>query len=277
LLVAYAAVLLFLALGALLFSRLLELRHRAVNEKLINAQLELRVVERTAQLEAANRELEGFSYSVSHDLRSPVRAINSFAQMLREDLGTSVSEESRRMLKVISDNSLKLGKLIEGLLEFARLGRAAIHAADVDMGALAAEVVEEYKDVDAHAVRYEIATMPGARCDPVLMRQVWINLIGNAIKFSGRRDDARIEIGGSQAEGECVYYVRDNGAGFDMAYYKQLFGMFHRLHGDKEFQGTGIGLSIVQRVVDRHGGRVWAESKVGEGATFFFALPGVVA
>jgi signal transduction histidine kinase len=240
----------------------------------LNTDLERRVAERTAQLEAANREIDSFSYSVSHDLRAPLRAIDGYAQILGEDYSDRLDDEGRRLLGVVRDRAQRMGDLIDELLLFSRLGRGPLATTRIDMDALVRGVVEELDAGGAGSrPRIEIGTLPAASGDSALVRQVWMNLISNAIKFSRKREDAQIAVSASNAHGEQVYCVRDNGAGFDMAYYDKLFGVFQRLHGPDEFPGTGVGLAIVQRVVARHGGRVWAESKVGEGAVFYFSLP----
>ena len=231
------------------------------------ADLERRVSERTRDLEHANKELASFSYSVSHDLRSPLRAVDGYARMLEEDYGERLDDEGRRLLGVVRDSSRRMGQLIDDLLNFARLGRQVPAKQALDMTALAREVAEE-------AGRgVEVASLPPCEGDRGLLRQVWANLIGNAVKYSSKRADARVEVGGRREAGENVYWVRDNGAGFDMRYAAKLFGVFQRLHGDHEFPGTGVGLAIVERVITRHGGRVWAEGRPEEGACFYFSLP----
>ncbi|HXU43294.1 MAG TPA: MASE4 domain-containing protein [Burkholderiales bacterium] len=235
------------------------------------AELETRVLERTAELEAVNKELSSFSYSVSHDLRAPLRAVDGYALMLEEDYAARLDDEGRRLLTVIRGSAGRMGNLIDDLLSFSRLGRQALMRQTVDSAALVREVVEELRE--GHRAHIEIGSLERAQGDRALLKQVWVNLVGNAIKYSGKRDAPRVEIG-SQVEGEeSIYWVRDNGAGFDMRYAAKLFGVFQRLHSNEEFAGTGVGLAIVQRVVTRHGGRVWAEGKPGEGACFFFSLP----
>jgi light-regulated signal transduction histidine kinase (bacteriophytochrome) len=235
------------------------------------AELEDTVRRRTEALQAANKELEGFSYSVSHDLRAPLRAVDGYARMLEEDYAGRLDEEGRRLLSVVRQSSTRMGQLIDDLLQFSRLGRQEPARQPVDMAGLAREVAAELKNGSSASI--EIGELPRATVDRALMRQVWANLVGNALKYSGKREDARIEIGGRRNGGENVYWVRDNGVGFDMRYVDKLFGVFQRLHRSEEFEGTGVGLAIVQRVVGRHGGRVWAESKPGDGACFHFALP----
>ena len=235
------------------------------------AELEATVRRRTAALETANAELESFSYSVSHDLRAPLRAVDGYARMLEEDYAAHLDEEGRRLLSVVRQSSQRMGRLIDDLLAFSRLGRQEPSKQLVDMAELATEVVNELRDGSSASV--QLAELPRARADRALMRQVWFNLVGNALKYSAKRNDARIEIGGRREAGENLYWIRDNGVGFDMRYVGKLFGVFQRLHRSDEFDGTGVGLAIVQRVVARHGGRVWAEGKPGDGACFHFSLP----
>jgi PAS domain S-box-containing protein len=226
-------------------------------------------------LENANKELEAFSYSVSHDLRAPLRAIDGFSQVLLEEYSNKVDDEGQRFLRIIRANSQKMGQLINDLLAFSRLSRQALNLAFVDMDTLAGEAVEEQKTaVPDRTVNWKVDRLPPAYGDRSMIRQVLVNLVANAVKFTRPREDAEIEIGARSEKAENVYYVKDNGVGFDMQYYGKLFGVFQRLHRDEEFEGTGVGLAIAQRVVHRHGGRIWAESKPGAGATFFFALPG---
>jgi signal transduction histidine kinase len=235
------------------------------------AELEARVSSRTAELEVSNNELESFSYSVSHDLRAPLRAVDGYARMLEEDHAARLDDEGKRLLSVVRAASTRMGLLIDDLLAFSRLGRQQPARRTLDMTALAREVIAELNA--AGLARISLSALPQAAADAALLKQVWSNLISNALKYSGKRPDASVEIGGRQAPGENVYWVRDNGVGFDMRYVDKLFAVFQRLHRAEEFPGTGVGLAIVQRVVARHGGRVWAESKPGEGACFYFALP----
>lgn len=236
------------------------------------AELEERVRERTAELEAANAELESFSYSVSHDLHSPLRAVGGYALMLEEDYGAGLDAEGLRLIGVIRANAALMAQLIDDLLRLSQFGRKALAPGMLDMRALAGEVVAEL--AARHPVaRVSVGSLPPAWGDRALLRQVWVNLVGNALKYSARRDGARVEISGHDAGAEQHYRVQDNGAGFDMRYADKLFKVFQRLHHADEFEGTGVGLAIVQRVVLRHGGRVWAESQPGQGACFFFSLP----
>jgi signal transduction histidine kinase len=235
-------------------------------------ELERRVKLRTAELEAANKELEAFSYTVSHDLRAPLRAIDGFSRIFEEDYGRHVDEEGRRLLGVVRESSRRMGVLIDSLLAYSCLGRQALFPVQVDMRALAAEAWVEL-GADA-AVQCRLAQLPPARADRLLLKQVWLNLLSNAVKYSARRETPCIEVSGSRQNGEAVYCVSDNGAGFDMRYYRKLFGVFQRLHAEADFPGTGVGLASVARIVARHGGRVWAEGAVNAGARFFFSLPG---
>jgi len=238
----------------------------------LNAELEQRVRERTSELQIANRELESFSYSVSHDLRAPLRAIDGYGLMLEEDYAAGLDEEGRRLLGVVRESSKQMARLIDDLLAFSQVGRKEISRAQVDMDGLVREAVADAVPVDSKA-RVAIGALPPAACDRPLLRQVWTNLVGNALKYSGKRADPVIEIGGGTEGSEHIYWVRDNGSGFDMRYYGKLFGVFQRLHRAEEFEGTGVGLAIVQRIVVRHGGRVWAEGAIDQGACFRFSLP----
>ena len=240
----------------------------------LNEELEQRVRLRTVELEAANRELESFSYSVSHDLRAPLRAIIGFSSMLLEDYMDKLDEEGKRLLDVILKNTKKMGELIDDLLILSRVGRKEIETREIDMGRLAGEVFAEVKAfIPEREIQVNIKPLPPARGDSGLIHQVFFNLISNAVKFTRPGDKAIIEVGSCEDKKENIYYVKDNGIGFDMQYADKLFGAFQRLHSEKQFEGTGIGLAIVQRVIQRHDGRVWAEGRVNEGATFYFTLP----
>ncbi|MBI5822022.1 MAG: PAS domain S-box protein [Verrucomicrobia bacterium] len=240
----------------------------------LNADLERRVVERTTALEAANQELEAFSYSVSHDLRAPLRAINGFARVLAEDHAKQLDEEGQRTVGVICAETKRMDELIDDLLAFSRMSSQEMQPAEVDMSALAQAAFDKCAAQEpGRKLQFKLHPLPPAQGDSILMREVWINLISNAIKYTRQRDVAVIEIGGRAEDDTLFYHVKDNGAGFNMRYVQKLFGVFQRLHTMEEFEGTGVGLALVQRIVVRHGGRVWAEGKVNEGATFHFALP----
>jgi two-component system sensor kinase len=232
-------------------------------------ELEDKVAERTA-------ELESFSYSVSHDLRTPLRAIHGFARILLEDHNTKLDPEAQRLLGVIHQNTRRMGQLIDDLLAFSRFSRHSISRAPVDMTELTHAVVEDVRRAEAERnghFEIKIDTLQRAHGDRALLQQVISNLVQNAVKFTRGRTEPRIEVGSTPGRDETVYYVRDNGAGFDPRYRDKLFGVFQRLHSTEDFEGTGVGLAIVKRIVQRHGGRVWAEGKVGAGATFYFTLP----
>jgi light-regulated signal transduction histidine kinase (bacteriophytochrome) len=228
-----------------------------------------------AQLAASHKDLESFSYSVSHDLRAPLRAIDGFSRILLEEYADKLDDEGRRLLTVVGDNAQKMAQLINDILAFSRAGRAAINVSEINMEELAAEILDELKPAAAgRTVNFRIHPLPPARADRAMMRQVFTNLLSNAIKFTQTRGVANIEVSGHAAGEENIYLVKDDGVGFDPQYTHKLFGVFQRLHSAEEFEGTGIGLAIVKRIIDKHGGRVWAEPKPGEGAVFYFSVPG---
>lgn len=232
------------------------------------------VAETSRLLEQANAELESFSYSVSHDLRAPLRAINGFSLALLEDYGTTLPPDGQALLARVRENTKRMAQLIDDLLVFSRLGRKPLEMGLVDLASLTQSVVEEQRQAEPkRAIEVVVHALPATLGDAGLLRQALSNLIENAFKFTRRQPKARIEIGSRVEGAETVYYVRDNGAGFDMNYAERLFGVFQRLHRQDEFAGTGVGLATVQRIVNRHGGRIWAEARPNEGATFFFTLP----
>ncbi len=240
----------------------------------LNEELEERVKKRTAQLEATNKELEAFSYSVSHDLRTPLISIQAFSRLLAEKYGAHLDAKGLKFLGAIQKSGKEMDQLIKDLLALSHLKRRDFKPVEIDMSALAKDVFEELRVIAPdRKLRLSVNHPPPGTGDPSLVREVFMNLLSNAIKFTKKRDTAHIEVGGSAGDGENVYYVRDNGIGFDMADAEKLFGVFQRLHGADEYEGTGIGLAIVQRIIARHGGRVWAEGKVDESATFYFSLP----
>lgn len=227
------------------------------------------------ELLLSNKELESFSYSISHDLRTPIRAINSFTTIIQRKYLEKLDEEGKDLLNLIINESIRMGQLIDDLLSFARLGRKELHKSFTDMTALAKEAVNKVLSLEEVKFKAKITvkSMPPSFCDDSLMLQVFINLISNALKFSERKTNPLIEIGCSIQDNASFYYVKDNGVGFDMKFYDKLFGVFQRLHDIEDFKGTGIGLAIVQRIIIRHGGRVKAEGKINEGASFYFSLP----
>ena len=239
-----------------------------------SARIQVALQQRTAQLEAANGELEAFSYSVSHDLRAPLRHVQGYVEMLARDARDQLSDKSRRYLQTITDAAREMGELIDDLLAFSRMGRAEMQETAVDLAELVAEVRQGLQPaINGRDIRWKVAALPRVRCDAPMVRQVLLNLLDNAVKYTRPRPAAEIEIGCAGEEaGRIVFYVRDNGAGFDMQYAGKLFGVFQRMHRADEFEGTGIGLASVRRIITRHGGRTWAESRVNAGATFFFTL-----
>jgi PAS domain S-box-containing protein len=241
----------------------------------LNETLEQSVVARTAQLQEANKELQAFSYSVSHDLRAPLRHVLGFVDLLQREAGPTLSEESLRHLTTISAAAKRMGTLIDDLLAFSRVGRAALQKTSIDLDQLVQETVKEMEaDTKERTIVWKIEQLPSVWGDRSLLRMVLVNLISNAVKFSSARTEAKIEIGcGPDENDETVIFVRDNGAGFNPKYTKKLFGVFQRLHSHEEFEGTGIGLANVQRIIQRHGGRAWAEGVVDGGATFSFSIP----
>jgi signal transduction histidine kinase len=239
-----------------------------------NGMLFARLAEAYRNLGAVNRELEAFSYSVSHDLRAPLRAIDGYARMIEEDQAERLDDDGRRQLAVVREEALRMGRLIDGLLAFSKLGRQPIAATDVNSEALVDEILAALaRETDTSRVIVVRTALPRVRGDQTLLRQVWANLISNAVKYSGKREAPRIEIGSYAEGGMHVFYVKDNGAGFNMKYRDKLFGVFQRGHDENEFPGTGVGLAIVQKLVTRHGGSAWAQGVVDAGATFYFSLP----
>jgi signal transduction histidine kinase/DNA-binding response OmpR family regulator len=236
--------------------------------------LEQKVADRTARLKMLNAELETYSDSVSHDLRAPLRHIGGYLEMIRDDQGNALTDSSRRHLAVIADAARRMETLIEDLLEFSRMGRTELHHARVNMNRLAEEVRQELlPETKNRAILWDIGDLPEMNVDRALVKQVWSNLIGNALKYTRQRPRAEIRVGGVAGEGESIFFVEDNGVGFDMQDASKLFGAFQRLHRQDEFEGSGIGLANVRRIVERHGGRTWAKAEPDRGATFYFTLP----
>jgi signal transduction histidine kinase len=254
---------------------LMEIQAQDQAIKKLNAGLEQRVIERTSQLEAANKELEAFSYSISHDLRAPLRAMNGFAGIVLEDFGPQLPDEGRGYLERIRNGGQRMGELIDDLLSFSRLSRQPVRRQHMNSAQMVREALDELKpQQNGRQIEMRIGALPPCEADPVLLKQVWVNLLSNAIKYSRDRQPAVVEVGCTRENNMDVFFVRDNGAGFDMQYANKLFGVFQRLHRSDEFEGTGVGLAIVQRIVHRHGGRVWAEGQINRGATFYFTIKG---
>lgn len=245
------------------------------NQEIIsfNQQLEEKIGERTIELEKANKELEAFSYSVSHDLRSPLRALNAYSKMFEEDYAETLDADAKKLLENIQRNAKRMGVLIDDLLEFSKLGRKEIVRTNIEMNVLVKESLKEVVDGRETNASITIEDLPPCLADRALLYQVWINLISNAVKYSSKKQSPEIHIGTTLLNDQMVYYIKDNGAGFNMDYAKMLFKVFQRLHSPQEFEGTGIGLAIIARIIAKHGGSIWAEGEVDNGATFFFSIP----
>lgn len=239
-----------------------------------NQTLEQRVKNRTIELEAANKELESFSYSVSHDLRAPARAIHSYANVFLEDYANTLDDEGKRLINIILKNGKKMGLLIDDLLSFSQLGRKELIKTKLSMNDLVSGIWNElYRAEENRNIKFILQPLPDANAEKTTIQQVWVNLISNALKYTRNKNETIIEIFAKEKNGQIIYCIKDNGSGFDMKYYNKLFGVFQRLHSQEEFEGTGVGLAIVERIISKHGGKIWAESAVNEGATFYFSLP----
>lgn len=244
---------------------------RTIQLRLAAQELEQRVIERTEELQQVNRQLESFAYSVSHDLRAPLRHIDAFSHILMDDYSQALDEEARNLLHRIVAGCDNMGKLIDAILALSRTVRQPLNKMPVSMERLARETFAQYREqYEGKEISFTVAELPESQADPVLLRQVYANLIGNALKYSSRREVPRIEVGAFPDNGETVYFVRDNGVGFDMRYADKLFAVFQRLHNGSEYEGTGVGLAIAQNIIQRHGGKIWAEAEPDKGATFFF-------
>jgi light-regulated signal transduction histidine kinase (bacteriophytochrome) len=256
------------------FNEMLEqIQKRDTELQDVRDNLEQRVRERTAQLNAANAELEAFSYSVSHDLRAPLRHISSFARILSDECGAAMDQNARHYLERIQDGANNMAQLVEGLLKLGRIGRRELACVVTDLDSLVKDVlIDMQPEFEGRKIDWQIAGLPSIECDPSLVKQVFTNLLSNAVKYTRARETAVIEVGRIAEEEVPVFFVKDNGAGFDQRYAGKLFGVFERLHRADEFEGTGVGLSTVQRIVKKHGGEIWATAEVDKGATFFFAL-----
>ncbi len=271
--VAYVLAALLLLMAVYLAARVAGERQRVKEEGAIKAGLENRVAERTAQLETANRELEAFSYSIAHDLRAPLRAIDGFSRILVDEFSAALPAEGQRQLAVVRSNAQKMGRLIDDLLAFVQLTRQPLRRSAVDMRSLVRTCLDELSEErQSRAVEVTVAELPDAQADAALVKRVWLNLISNALKYTRKRPDASVRIGSRPEAAEVAYYVSDNGVGFDMEYVDKLFGVFQRLHRSEDYEGTGVGLAIVAHIVQRHGGRVWTHAEPGRGATFYFTL-----
>ena len=236
----------------------------------LNNELEKRVADRTRQLTEVNRNLESFTYTVSHDLRAPLRAISGYSSILLQDL-TDIPEKDRKYLESVRQNAHGMGRLIDDLLDFSKLGMHSLEKETVQPALIVRDILREVRtDPSVKNVEFKVGELPPCQADPALLKQVYANLISNALKFSGKREHPLVEIGSLTKDGHLVFFVRDNGIGFDMRYADKVFGVFQRLHNADEYEGTGVGLAIVQRIIEIHGGRIWVESGLDKGTTFYF-------
>jgi light-regulated signal transduction histidine kinase (bacteriophytochrome) len=240
----------------------------------LNEELEKRVKQRTEQLEAANKELEAFTYSVSHDLRAPLRSVHGFTKILLEDYESTLDDEGKRICGIISSSATQMGELIDDLLSFSRIGRSSLNPSEIDMKKMVMKIFEGMTSpAERKRIKLKTVKLHKAFGDVTLFGQVWTNLISNAMKYSSKKVISEISITSQLKYNRITYSIKDNGVGFDMNYKHKLFGVFQRLHSEAEFEGNGVGLAIVQRIILKHGGKVWAEGEVGKGATFYFSLP----
>lgn len=270
LLTAYALIGLISCALAYLILRFITERRQSENEI---RNLNKNLADRSLEVEAANKELEAFSYSVSHDLRAPLRAVDGFSRILLDEHASQLSEQGQRFLRRVRENAVNMGQLIDDLLTFSRLSRQPLKKQNVVTADLARQVLDELKqEQNGRRIDASVADLPQCEGDPKLLKQVFVNLLSNAFKYIRKREVARIEVGSENINGETVYFVKDNGAGFNMKYLDKLFAVFQRLHRSEEYEGTGVGLAIAQRVIHRHGGRIWAEAAIDKGASFYFTL-----
>jgi signal transduction histidine kinase len=241
--------------------------------RLENTELKLRLRQHAEALQKANQEFDSFAHSVSHDLRAPLRAIGGFSNILLKDFAPHIPDDARRLLKIVTSSATQLSQMIDGLLNFSRLGRQSLSMQPVDLANLVKQTVDELRRNQKRQVEVKTAELPQALGDPELLKSVFANLISNALKFTTHTEKPRVEIGCHPGNREHTYFIRDNGIGFDLQYAERLFGVFVRLHSEQEFEGHGLGLATAQRIIQRHGGRIWAEAEPNKGATFFFTLP----
>jgi len=236
--------------------------------------LENRLEDRIQELEETNRSLHAFTHSVSHDLRTPLQSLAGIVQMFHEILEDKLDEEDLQVTSTISNNINHMVEMVDGLLAFSKLGKQVVQTTDVSMNRVVREICETFEQQETgRTLEFIVNSLPDIKADAVLIKQVWVNLVGNAVKYTRKKKNARIEIGSEATDKYVVYYVKDNGAGFNMDYAHKLFGVFQRLHTDREFEGTGIGLSLAHRIINKHGGNIWAQAMVDKGATFYFSLP----
>jgi signal transduction histidine kinase len=239
------------------------------------SRAEKQLIQASKEIGHLNKELEAYTYSVSHDLRAPLRSISGYSQILREDYADKVDDEGKRVISVIINNARRMGQLIDDLLEFSRTSRKEIVKKELQPDEMVREIVQDLRQAQPpdRIVNVSVQPLGQTLADPIMLRQVWINLISNALKYSSKKQETHVEIGSFEEQGQICYYVKDNGVGFNMEYKEKLFGVFQRLHKVDEFEGTGVGLALVKRIITRHGGKIWADAKLGEGATFYFSLP----
>jgi len=240
----------------------------------VYSELETRVKERTRQLEDANKTLQTFNYSVSHDLKAPLRVFQGYTSLLLSKHSDGLTDDGKMLARKMEVQATNMNNLLTGLMDFSRVGIAEMKLEEIPMAKMVTDICDELKEQEKdRKISFDIGDLPDIKGDPVLIKQVWVNLVSNAIKYTGKKPEAKIEIGTKAPGGQLSYFIKDNGDGFDMKYYDKMFGVFQRLHSQQEFQGNGVGLAMTEKIVSRHGGKIWAEGRPGEGATFYFALP----